>query len=288
MIMDNIYIDVIKNNINIILLIYISICYLLYNILIKVPIYISNILGIIESISNTVKIFSRIEKINNNFKKKIIIGDKHSLKFYYKFLNKYFAKKNICIFDIEDGDGFIFYYKTKILIKEDIDIIIHSYGGSEISSKNIHSMLINHRGKINVYILEYAYSAGTYLALLGTKLYLGKTCRLGPTDPQFYIDGKVFSTRTILNLKDKNYNLDTYNLFEEAKKSHYVNIQDMKRSLIKNNYNKKKALNIAKELGSGSVPHSTEFDKWYLNKIGLKFYNFIPCNIETLFINIFN
>ncbi|MCR8559282.1 hypothetical protein KXD93_16615 [Mucilaginibacter sp. BJC16-A38] len=85
---------------------------------------------------------------------------------------------------LDDVDGF-----TDVLMNIDssvreIDIIIHSPGGSPDATERIVSVLRNKFDKVHFLIPHSAYSAATMLALSGDSITLHPSATLGPIDPQ--------------------------------------------------------------------------------------------------------
>ena len=84
----------------------------------------------------------------------------------------------------EDALSFI---KTLRSIPEDktVEIILTTPGGSLAAAEVIVNAILNHKGKVIVYIPEYACSTGTIISLAANEIYLGKNAFMGPADPQF-------------------------------------------------------------------------------------------------------
>lgn len=67
---------------------------------------------------------------------------------------------------------------------QDIKIYLDTPGGELAAAEIIAHALILHKGKIQVYVADKAYSAGTLLALCADEIYLRPGACLGPVDPQ--------------------------------------------------------------------------------------------------------
>lgn len=75
---------------------------------------------------------------------------------------------------------------------KDINIIMHTTGGSLSSTEAICNCILNHhtsgyQGKINMYIPYYSYSGGCMIALSCDKVVMLKNAILGPCDAQKYV-----------------------------------------------------------------------------------------------------
>ncbi len=67
---------------------------------------------------------------------------------------------------------------------DDLDIILHTTGGSMAAAEVMVKALLAHKGEIRVHIPYYAQSAGTLLALVGDEIHLGYGGWLTQVDPQ--------------------------------------------------------------------------------------------------------
>ena len=67
---------------------------------------------------------------------------------------------------------------------EDVSIIIRTYGGSLVWCLKICEAIKNRTGTTRVYVQDYAFSAGSIIALCADELYLSKNGSLAPIDPQ--------------------------------------------------------------------------------------------------------
>lgn len=171
----------------------------------------------------------------------------------------------------------------------DIDIVIHTNGGS-ISSSDIINIILRERDNVNIYIPYYAFSAGFVVALSG-KIHMNDYSLVGPIDPQCVYkvsDDTVYSCSSknyekLLNNKDKEHIKDEMLLkIYNNKALHTDNINTVIKSLEKRNYNKVTIDCIIDKFCSGDYPHHKPFLRSDLEKLGLKIHD-IPDNINELF-----
>jgi len=73
---------------------------------------------------------------------------------------------------------------TNIPDNESINIYLYTLGGDAMACDILTKAILNHSGKIRVFIPEYAFSAGTMIALASDEIYMSKNSVLGPMDPQ--------------------------------------------------------------------------------------------------------
>ncbi len=65
-----------------------------------------------------------------------------------------------------------------------IDLILHTPGGLVLAAEQIAKALVEHKGKVTVYIPHYAMSGGTLIALAADEIVMDRNAVLGPVDPQ--------------------------------------------------------------------------------------------------------
>lgn len=88
---------------------------------------------------------------------------------------------------LDDLDGFTDLISRVSADVKEVDIIIHSGGGSADATERIVSILRNRFEKVHFLVPHSAYSAATMLALSGDSIVLHPSATLGPIDPQ--LDG---------------------------------------------------------------------------------------------------
>lgn len=98
---------------------------------------------------------------------------------------------------LEDAKKFVDTLRT-IDNDSHITLIINTPGGSLTASEVIINSLLNHKGKIDVYIPYMCASAGTMIALAADKIYMNNSAFCGPIDPQL----NYFSAATIVKYCD--------------------------------------------------------------------------------------
>src|SRR5213594_5177018 len=65
-----------------------------------------------------------------------------------------------------------------------IDLILHTPGGLVLAAEQIAKALVEHKGKITVFVPHYAMSGGTLIALTADEIVMDPNAVLGPVDPQ--------------------------------------------------------------------------------------------------------
>jgi ClpP class serine protease len=65
-----------------------------------------------------------------------------------------------------------------------IDMILHTPGGLVLAAEQIAHALVEHKGKVTVFVPHYAMSGGTLIALTADQIVMDPNAVLGPVDPQ--------------------------------------------------------------------------------------------------------
>ena len=65
-----------------------------------------------------------------------------------------------------------------------IDLILHTPGGLVLAPEQIARALVEHKGKITVFVPHYAMSGGTLIALAADEIVIDSNAVLGQVDPQ--------------------------------------------------------------------------------------------------------
>lgn len=92
---------------------------------------------------------------------------------------------------INDGDIQGFMQAIYRLKNPNLDLILHTGGGSAEATEAIVSYLRQKFNHIRVFIPQAAMSAGTMLACAGDEIWMGKQSSIGPIDPQFILQTSV-------------------------------------------------------------------------------------------------
>jgi len=107
----------------------------------------------------------------------------YAVKFPFPPLPKNFPVSPPISIDLEDIDGFTDLVNAEKK-REQLDVLIHSPGGSPEATERIVSLLRSNYQEINFLIPHSAYSAATMLALSGDQIIMHPSASLGPIDPQ--------------------------------------------------------------------------------------------------------
>lgn len=166
--------------------------------------------------------------------------------------------------------------------KMPIDIILHTPGGLMLATEQIAHALIQHKGKVSVFIPHYAMSGGTMISLAADEIVMDENAVLGPVDPQL---GQYPASSILKVLKEKNKNKiddETLILADMAKKAERQVKTFVKTILISNGYSEKKAKQIAKILTEGKWTHDYPIVYQEAEKLGLNVSKNMPEEVYLL------
>ena len=68
--------------------------------------------------------------------------------------------------------------------EQPIDLILHTPGGLVLAAEQIAKALVEHKGRVTVFVPHYAMSGGTLIALAADEIVMDRNAVLGPVDPQ--------------------------------------------------------------------------------------------------------
>jgi hypothetical protein len=210
--------------------------------------------------------FSIIKFVENKNKSKIIfirnIAETKLNKMYYNAMNYIFG----VMVSINDESTIRNILADVDLVDRNLEIIIESVGGSISSNESIINMLGSFRGQINVYIINYAWSAATMISLASDNIYMNKFASIGPTDPQIYVLDNMVSLRSVTKLvESKSINKISDEIlinYYDTKSLHDINckyITLLVNKHSKKNVSKEKINKLIKDLSDGDLPHHTAF-----------------------------
>lgn len=168
-----------------------------------------------------------------------------------------------------------------------INLIMHTKGGNSNASDGSAKVLKNYQGNINVFIPEYAFSAGTVIALTGNNIFMNWYSFMGPVDAQMEYDFEnefsgSFSTKYIKILKDqKGCRGHKEFLQSSLAKAYHEEAEEYLRIIIGDNQNIEQ---IVEKMLNTKYSHEYNFTKKELIDLQLPIKNEnVPDDIMNLF-----
>ncbi len=165
-----------------------------------------------------------------------------------------------------------------------IDMIIHTTGGQLLSAFQIAKALKRHKGKVTVFIPQYAMSAGTLIALSADEIVMDHNAVIGPTDPQFMIGKNVYPAVSVVKIpKQKDINSisdNTLILVDQAKKA-ISQVREMIKELLGSKY-RRNLKKIEERLVGGVSTHDYPIFYEEAKKLGLPVNDNMPDDVYKI------
>lgn len=98
--------------------------------------------------------------------------------------------------DLSDKDGF--YEIIRNITSKEVDVFVHSPGGSAEATESIVKMLRKKFDKVRFIVTGAAKSAATMLVLSGDSILMDSSAELGPIDPQVRVRGRFSPAGSII------------------------------------------------------------------------------------------
>ena len=159
--------------------------------------------------------------------------------------------------------------------EQPIDMILHTPGGLVLAAEQIAKALLEHKGKVTVFVPHYAMSGGTLLALAADEIVMDANAVLGPVDPQIG-EMPAASIMQVLKLKQVNRIKDeTLMLADMAAKSR-MQVATFVAELLLKRLPKNKATTVATVLTEGRWTHDFPITVQLARELGLPISTDMP------------
>jgi len=165
--------------------------------------------------------------------------------------------------------------------EQPIDIILHTPGGTVLAAEQIAKALVEHKGKVTVFVPHYAMSGGTLIALAADEIVMDPNAVLGPVDPQIG-DLPAASIVAAVQLKGaKGVSDDTLIVADMAQKARVQVLNFVTQVLLKH-MPEKQALQVATVLSEGRWTHDFPITLQAARSLGLKVSTDMPRSVYDL------
>jgi ClpP class serine protease len=135
-----------------------------------------------------------------------------------------------------------------------IDLILHTPGGLVLAAEQIAKALVEHKGKVTVFVPHYAMSGGTLIALAADEIVMDSNAVLGPVDPQIG-DMPAASIVKILEFKKPSQIGDEMLVLIDMAAKARVQVASFVASILLKRLPKEKAAELATILSEGRWTH---------------------------------
>jgi ClpP class serine protease len=165
--------------------------------------------------------------------------------------------------------------------EQPIDVILHTPGGLVLAAEQIARALLDHKGKVTVFVPHYAMSGGTLIALAANEIVMDANAVLGPVDPQ--IGGlPAASILRVVQLKKPTQVSDEVLILADIAAKARLEVASFVVEMLQKRMPKDKAASLAAALTEGSVTHDFPLTVDILKKTGLSVSTAMPRNVYEL------
>jgi ClpP class serine protease len=162
-----------------------------------------------------------------------------------------------------------------------IDMILHTPGGLVLAAEQIAKALIEHKGKITVFVPHYAMSGGTLIALAADEIVMDSNAVLGPVDPQIG-EMPAASIVKILDFKKPSQVSDEMLVLIDMAAKARIQVAAFVAEILLKHYPKEKAAELAAVLSEGRWTHDFPIMVDGARQLGLKVSTDMPRMVYEL------
>lgn len=162
-----------------------------------------------------------------------------------------------------------------------IDLILHTPGGLVLAAEQIAKALVEHKGKVTVFVPHYAMSGGTLIALAADEIIMDANAVLGPVDPQ--IGGMPASSIVnLLKFKQPAQISDEMLILADMAQKARVQVASFVVQVLLKHMPEKKAIQLATILSEGRWTHDFPLPVQAVRQFGLKVSTNMPRKVYEL------
>ena len=162
-----------------------------------------------------------------------------------------------------------------------VDLVLHTPGGLVIASQQIPRALNEHKGKVTVFVPQYAMSGGTFIALAADAIVLDRHAMMGPVDPQ--LNGLPASSYLrVVAEKSKDAVGDQTLMMADMAAKAVAQVEKMLFELLRHRLAEGQARDVARMLTEGRWTHDYPFHAEELQRMGLPISVAMPSAVLEL------
>jgi ClpP class serine protease len=182
--------------------------------------------------------------------------------------------------DIEDSEAVL---RAIRLTPPDqpIDLILHTPGGLVLAAEQIAHALVEHKGKVTVFIPHYAMSGGSLIALTADEIVMDPNAVLGQVDPQIG-DTPAASIVKLLDAKQPSQISDDMLILIDIAAKARLQVAAFMVEVLSKNMPKEKAQALAVALSEGRFTHDFPITVEDARQLGFNISTDMPRTIYDL------
>ncbi len=161
-----------------------------------------------------------------------------------------------------------------------IDLILHTPGGLVLAAEQIARALLDHKGKVTVFVPHYAMSGGTLIAMAADEIVMDPNAVLGPVDPQ--LGGMpAASILQVQQLKPVERVSDQTIILADMAKKAQTQVRDIVAELLTDSgqMSADKSAEIAKTMTDGRWTHDFPITVRTARQLGFKVSTDMPRSV---------
>ena len=162
-----------------------------------------------------------------------------------------------------------------------IDLILHTPGGMVLAAEQIAKALVEHKGKVTVFVPHYAMSGGTLIALAADEIVMDANAVLGPVDPQIGSMPAASIVKLLYFKKPSQISDEMLILADMAQKAR-IQVASFIAQVLSKHLPEKKAIELATILSEGRWTHDFPLPVQAVQQLGLKVSTNMPHKVYEL------
>src|SRR5260221_13667746 len=159
--------------------------------------------------------------------------------------------------------------------EQPIDVILHTPGGLVLAAEQIAKALVDHKGKVTVFVPHYAMSGGTLIALAADEIVMDANAVLGPVDPQLG-DMPAASIVKVVEIKGAQRVGDEFLMLADMAQKARIQVASFVTQVLMKHLPEKQSLQVATVLTEGRWTHDYPITVQAARQLGLKVTTDMP------------
>jgi ClpP class serine protease len=165
--------------------------------------------------------------------------------------------------------------------EEPIDVVLHTPGGLVLAAEQIAKALVEHKGKVTVFVPHYAMSGGTLIALAADEIVMDANAVLGPVDPQIG-DMPAASIVRAVQIKGPSRVGDEILILADIAQKARIQVATFVAQVLSKRMSEKQAAQVATVLSEGRWTHDFPITVQAARQLGLKVSTDMPRRVYDL------
>jgi ClpP class serine protease len=165
--------------------------------------------------------------------------------------------------------------------EQPIDVILHTPGGLVLAAEQIAKALVEHKGKVTVFVPHYAMSGGTLIALAADEIVMDANAVLGPVDPQLG-DMPAASIVKVVEIKGPLRVADEFLMLADMAQKARVQVATFVAQVLGKQMSEKQSIQVATVLTEGRWTHDFPITVQAARQLGLKVSTEMPLAVYEL------